>query len=104
MTAKIRNVPVVVPHPKILPYARLQRELQMPRFAERDRRLQVSRVNAPFRRAATAVRFMLRAALQIDPDNRHARKELSMQPAKKGPEGPIWKKDLGSFAKKIFKK
>jgi len=45
-----------------------------------------------------------RAALQIDPDNRHARKELSMQPAKKGPEGPIWKKDLGSFAKKIFKK
>ncbi|MFL6273743.1 MAG: DnaJ domain-containing protein [Blastocatellia bacterium] len=45
-----------------------------------------------------------RAALQLDPENRHARKELSMQPSKKGPEGSMWKKDFGSFAKKIFKK
>jgi curved DNA-binding protein CbpA len=45
-----------------------------------------------------------RAALQLDPDNRHARKELAMQAPKKGPEGPIWKQDLGSIAKRIFKK
>jgi len=45
-----------------------------------------------------------RSALQMDPDNRAARKELTTQSPKKGPQESIWKKDLGSIAKKIFKK
>lgn len=44
-----------------------------------------------------------RAALQLDPDNRMARKEVGGQAPKAPPPG-IWKKDFGSFAKKIFKK
>ncbi|MEN3332393.1 MAG: hypothetical protein V7641_1758 [Blastocatellia bacterium] len=45
-----------------------------------------------------------RAALQLDPDNRAARKELGGQSSKKTPEASIWKKDFGSIAKKLFKK
>ncbi|HJQ26256.1 MAG TPA: DnaJ domain-containing protein [Blastocatellia bacterium] len=46
-----------------------------------------------------------RAALQLDPDNRTARKEIaSHAPSKKVPEGPIWKQDIGTIAKRIFKK
>ena len=44
-----------------------------------------------------------RAALQIDPDNRMARRELSTKPST-GPAGSIWKSDIGTIAKRIFKK
>jgi curved DNA-binding protein CbpA len=45
-----------------------------------------------------------RSALQLDPDNRTARKELAGHASKKQPEGSIWKKDFGTIAKKLFKK
>jgi curved DNA-binding protein CbpA len=45
-----------------------------------------------------------RSALQLDPDNRAARRELGGQSSKKAPEESIWKKDFGSIAKKLFKK
>jgi curved DNA-binding protein CbpA len=45
-----------------------------------------------------------RAALQLDPDNRAARRELGSHTPKKAPEESIWKKDFGSIAKKLFKK
>jgi curved DNA-binding protein CbpA len=45
-----------------------------------------------------------RSALQLDPDNRAARKEIAGHAAKKSPEESIWKKDFGSIAKKLFKK
>lgn len=44
-----------------------------------------------------------RAALQIDPENRAARREVT----KGGPKGPVpgfWKSDIGSIAKRLFKK
>jgi tetratricopeptide (TPR) repeat protein len=45
-----------------------------------------------------------RAALQLDPDSRAARKQLANPTAKKEPEASIWKQDFGSIAKKLFKK
>jgi tetratricopeptide (TPR) repeat protein len=45
-----------------------------------------------------------RSALQLDPDNRAARKELGGHAPKKAPEPSIWKKDFGTIAKKLFKK
>jgi curved DNA-binding protein CbpA len=45
-----------------------------------------------------------RAALQLDPDSRAARKQLTNPAAKKEPEASIWKQDFGSIAKKLFKK
>jgi curved DNA-binding protein CbpA len=45
-----------------------------------------------------------RAALQLDPDSRTARKQLTNPSVKKEPEGSIWKQDFGSIAKKLFKK
>lgn len=44
-----------------------------------------------------------RSALQMDPDNRAARKELS-SPSSKVEQPSIWKRDFGSIAKKLFKK
>jgi tetratricopeptide (TPR) repeat protein len=46
-----------------------------------------------------------RAALQLDPENRAARRELASEKAKaKGPAVSIWKSDLGTIAKRLFKK
>ncbi|HKP13929.1 MAG TPA: tetratricopeptide repeat protein, partial [Blastocatellia bacterium] len=45
-----------------------------------------------------------RAALQLDPDSRTARKELGGKSSSKEPDVSIWKKDFGSIAKKLFKK
>jgi curved DNA-binding protein CbpA len=44
-----------------------------------------------------------REALQIDPDNRAALKELGAGSDRKD-QSPIWKADLGTLAKRIFKK
>jgi curved DNA-binding protein CbpA len=44
-----------------------------------------------------------RMALQIDPDNRMARRELNTKPTK-AEAGINWKSDIGSIAKRIFKK
>jgi curved DNA-binding protein CbpA len=44
-----------------------------------------------------------REALSIDPDNRVALRELGAE-GKKGAAGPLWRADLGSIAKRIFKK
>lgn len=52
--------------------------------------------------------MFFRQALQLDPGNRVARSELGdAAPQKKGKKGPqesIWKSDLGSIAKRLFKK
>jgi curved DNA-binding protein CbpA len=45
-----------------------------------------------------------RAALQIDPDNHAARREISAKKVSPAPEQSIWKSDIGSIAKRIFKK
>jgi curved DNA-binding protein CbpA len=46
-----------------------------------------------------------REALQMDPDNRVAKREMGLQAAKsKAESGSIWKSDVGTIAKKIFKK
>jgi len=46
-----------------------------------------------------------REALQLDPDNRVARREMNQEAAKsKAVSGSIWKSDVGTIAKKIFKK
>jgi curved DNA-binding protein CbpA len=46
-----------------------------------------------------------RAALQIDPENRAARREIASEKAKnKAAEVSIWKSDLGTIAKRLFKK
>jgi curved DNA-binding protein CbpA len=46
-----------------------------------------------------------RAALQLDPDSRTARRQLGGgASAKKEPDVSIWKQDFGSIAKKLFKK
>lgn len=44
-----------------------------------------------------------RSALQIDPENRAARREITGS-APKVPQRSIWKSDLGSIAKRFFKK
>ncbi len=44
-----------------------------------------------------------RAALQIDPENRAARREVGSS-APKGPEQSMWKSDFGKMAKRLFKK
>jgi curved DNA-binding protein CbpA len=41
-------------------------------------------------------------ALKLDPENRIAKRELESMPS--GKQGSAWKSDIGSFAKKIFKK
>jgi curved DNA-binding protein CbpA len=45
-----------------------------------------------------------RAALQLDPDNRAARREVNVKKVSNSPDQSIWKSDLGSIAKRIFKK
>jgi len=45
-----------------------------------------------------------REALQIDPENRAALKELKEAGLDKKDQGPLWKSDLGTLAKRIFKK
>ena len=46
-----------------------------------------------------------REALQMDPDNRVAQREISSEGAKsKAAGGSTWKSDVGTFAKRIFKK
>jgi len=46
-----------------------------------------------------------REALRMDPDNRAAKREISAEAARsKASNGSIWKSDLGSMAKRIFKK
>ena len=46
-----------------------------------------------------------REAIQMDPDNRVAQREISSKAARsKAANGSIWKSDIGSMAKKIFKK
>lgn len=46
-----------------------------------------------------------REALQMDPDNRVAKRELSSGAARsKAANGSIWKSDVGTIAKRIFKK
>jgi len=46
-----------------------------------------------------------REALQLDPDNRVAKRETGSAVAKsKAANGSIWKSDVGSIAKRIFKK
>jgi curved DNA-binding protein CbpA len=46
-----------------------------------------------------------REALQLDPDNRIASREMNPGATKsKGESGSIWKSDVGTIAKKIFKK
>jgi curved DNA-binding protein CbpA len=44
-----------------------------------------------------------REALELDPENRAAKRELAAAPAK-DEHASIWKSDLGSFAKRLFKK
>lgn len=44
-----------------------------------------------------------RAALQLDPENRAARRELAKAKTK-APAASIWKADLGAIAKRLFKK
>jgi Tfp pilus assembly protein PilF len=56
---------------------------------------------------AKKAQIYFREALQIDPDNKGAKREMAQAAAKgKGSqaEGSIWKSDLGSIAKKIFKR
>jgi curved DNA-binding protein CbpA len=43
-------------------------------------------------------------ALGLDPDNRIAKKELRIDSHSKGSGVPIWKQDVGSIAKRIFKR
>jgi curved DNA-binding protein CbpA len=46
-----------------------------------------------------------REALQMDPDNRAAKRELGAEAARvKAANGSIWKSDMGAIAKRIFKK
>jgi Flp pilus assembly protein TadD len=46
-----------------------------------------------------------REALQLDPDNRVARREMNIGESKnKSAAGSIWKADVGTIAKMIFKK
>ena len=46
-----------------------------------------------------------REALQMDPDNRTAKREMSSEAARtKAANGSIWKSDVGTIAKRIFKK
>lgn len=46
-----------------------------------------------------------REALQMDPDNRAAKREMSSEAARtKAANGSIWKSDVGTIAKRIFKK
>ncbi len=45
-----------------------------------------------------------REALKIDPDNKFAKRELGLVSANKKDGGSIWKADLGSIAKRLFKK
>lgn len=46
-----------------------------------------------------------REALQMDPDNRVAKREISSEVARiKAANGSIWKSDMGTIAKRIFKK
>jgi curved DNA-binding protein CbpA len=46
-----------------------------------------------------------REALQMDPDNRVAQREISSERARsKAAGGSTWKSDMGTFAKRIFKK
>lgn len=46
-----------------------------------------------------------REALQMDPDNRVAKREMSSEVARiKAANGSIWKSDMGTIAKRIFKK
>ena len=45
-----------------------------------------------------------RSALQLDPDNRAARREVSGKNVPKSPDQSIWKSDIGTIAKRIFKK
>ncbi|MGA9771957.1 MAG: DnaJ domain-containing protein [Blastocatellia bacterium] len=45
-----------------------------------------------------------RSALQIDPDNRAAKRELSGKKAPTGTEQSLWKSDIGTIAKRIFRK
>ncbi len=45
-----------------------------------------------------------RAALQLDPDSRVARREVSGKKASKSSDHSIWKSDIGTIAKRIFKK
>ena len=49
--------------------------------------------------------YYFREALQLDPDNRIANREIGQDGAKtKAESGSIWKSDVGTIAKKIFKK
>ncbi len=43
-------------------------------------------------------------ALSLDPDNRTAKKEIGGAAKKKGDGVPIWKQDVGTLAKRLFKK
>jgi tetratricopeptide (TPR) repeat protein len=43
-------------------------------------------------------------ALSLDPDNRIAKKELRLDAHSKGSGVPIWKQDVGSIAKRFFKR
>jgi hypothetical protein len=43
-------------------------------------------------------------ALSLDPDNKVAKKELGTVGKKQEDETPIWKQDVGSIAKRFFKK
>jgi curved DNA-binding protein CbpA len=45
-----------------------------------------------------------RSALQIDPDNRAAQREVSGKKVSTGPEQSLWKSDIGTIAKRIFRK
>lgn len=45
-----------------------------------------------------------REALSLDPENRVARRELGLEGTSARAEGSIWKSDLGSIAKRLFKK
>jgi len=46
-----------------------------------------------------------REALQMDPENRAAKRELTSEAARnKAANGSIWKSDIGTMAKRIFKK
>jgi Flp pilus assembly protein TadD len=45
-----------------------------------------------------------RETLSMDPDNRLAQREMNSETTKKKEAGSIWKSDLGSVAKRIFRK
>jgi curved DNA-binding protein CbpA len=52
----------------------------------------------------TRAQHYFKEALQLDPENKTAKKELQDVSDKKAAQGSMWKSDVGGMAKKLFKK